>query len=167
MAEERDEFLSKTTRKVRKRRKDGWTRRDIETFLQHLRITGNVCASAQAAGKSAKAAYNLRDIDAAFAAQMEAAHDERDARLESKIALFAETSGRLPPLREDGEPAEAPLEDFDPHLALAYLSYRRAKREGHGRKGRPQPRVATHEEVVQAVATLVGMVKRRPARRAG
>ena len=167
MAGEREEYLSRTTGRVRKRRSDGWTKRDIATFLQHLRVTGNITASGAAAGKSGDAAYNLRAIDAEFAAQMDAALDEFDRRLESKVALYAETGGKLPPLREDGAPAEAPLEDFDPHLAMAYLAYRRAKREGHGRKGRPQPRVASTEEVVQAVATLVGMVKRRPEKRAG
>lgn len=166
MGEEREEYLSRTCGQMRKRRSDGWTRRDIDTFLSHLRVTGNITASAAAAGKSGKAAYNLREIDAGFAAGWDAALDEMDARLESKVALFAETGGKLPPLREDGEPAEAPLEDFNPQLALAYLAYRRAKREGHGRKGRPQPRIAGKEEVIEAVTALIAMVKRRRATQA-
>jgi len=167
MAEERDEYLSRKTGKVRKRRKDGWTKRDIGTFLGHLRVTGDVSASAAAAGKSGRAAYNLRAVDAEFAAQMDAAQAEFEGRLESRVALFAETGGKLPPLREDGEPAEAPLENLDPHLAMAFLNFRRAKREGHGRPGGPRPRTASHEEVVQAVARLIGMLKRRWARKAG
>lgn len=161
MAEEREEFLSRITGKIRKRRKDGWTKRDIDTFLSHLRVTGNVSASAEAAGKSSKAAYNLRAIDPEFAAAWDAAEGETEARLERKIALCVETGGVLPPLRDDGEPAEAPLENFDPHLAIAYLNYRRAKRESRGRGGGPRPKIAGKEEVVQAVAKLILMVKRR------
>ena len=125
MDEERDEFRSRTTGRVRKRRKDGWAKRDIEIFLRHLRVTGNVDAAATAAGKSGRAAYNLRAIDAEFAAQMDAARDESDVRLESKVGLFVDTGGKLPPLGEDGEPVEAPLADFNPQLALAYLAHRR------------------------------------------
>ena len=113
MAEERDEYLSRKTGKMRRRRKDGWTKRNIETFLGHLRVTGDVSASAAAIGKSARAAYNLRAVDTAFDVQMDAAQGEFEARLESRVALYAQTGGKLPELREDGEPAEAPLENFD------------------------------------------------------
>ena len=167
MSEDRDEYLSRTTGQVRKRRSDGWTKRDIATFLSHVRVTGNVFAAAAAAGKSSRAAYNLRAIDAEFAAQWDSARDEFEMRVESKVALYAETGGKLPPLPENGEPAEAPLENFDPHLALAYLSYKRAKSEGRGRRGGPKPRTAGKEEVVQAVAKLILMVKRRWAPQAG
>jgi hypothetical protein len=166
MSDERDEYLSKRTGRVRKRRKDGWTKRDIATFLAHYRMTGNVTASAAAAGKSARAAANLRAVDAAFAAQMDAAEDAYDRRLESKVALFAETGGRLPPPREDGEPAEAPLEDFDPHLALAFLNYKRAKREARGRRGGPRPKSVSLDELVETFVKYMGMLKRRRARRA-
>jgi hypothetical protein len=166
MAEERDEYLSRTTGKVRKRRKDGWTRRDIETFVGHLRITGDVSVSAAAAGKSGRAAYNLRAIDAAFAAQMDAAQDEFEARLESRVALYAQTGGKLPELREDGEPAEAPLENFDPRLALDFLNYKRAKKETRGRPGGPRPRSVSKDELVEVFVTLMGMLKRRRAARA-
>jgi hypothetical protein len=167
MGEERDEYLSRTTGQVRKRRSDGWMQRDIDTFLSHLRLTGNITTSAAAVGKSGHAAHNLREIDAEFDALVNEALDETEARLENKIALFAETRGKLPPPAEDGAPAEAPLEDFDPQLALAYLSYRRAKRDGRGRKGGPRPRTAGKEEVVQAVAKLILMVKRRWAQQNG
>src|SRR5690349_8596215 len=110
MDEERDEYLSRTTGKMRKRRKDGWTKGDMATFVSHLRVTGDISASAAAIGKSGRAAYNLRAVDAAFAARMDAAQDEFESGLESRIALYAATGGKLPALREDGEPAEAPLE---------------------------------------------------------
>jgi len=165
MSEERNEYLSRTTGRMRKRRKDGWTKRDIEIFLSHLRVTGNVSASAEAAGKSGKAAYNLRAVDAGFAAQMDAAEAEFEARLESRIALYAETGGKLPPLREDGEPAEAPLENFDPQLAIAYLNYKRSKRETRGRRGGPRPKTVGKDELAETFVQLMGMMKRRRAAR--
>lgn len=163
MADEREDYLSRKTGRVRKRRSDGWTKRDITTFVDHYRITGNVSASAAAAGKSARAAGNLRAVDVAFAAQMEAAEEEYERRLEGKVALFADTGGTLPPQREDGEPAEAPLENFDPHLALAFLNFRRAKKGARGRRGGPRPRTVSKEELVELFVKLMAMMKRRRA----
>lgn len=167
MAEERDEYLSRTTGQVRKRRKDGWTQRDIRTFLGHLRMTGNITSSAAAIGKSGDAAQNLRAIDPEFDALVTAAREEFKARVESKIALFAETGGKLPPLGADGMPAEPPLSDFNPQLAMDWLKFLDAKEGTRGRRGGPRPKCAGKEEVVQAVATLIRMVKQRPPRLAG
>lgn len=164
MAEERNEYLSRTTGKVRLRRKDGWTKRDIDTFLSHYRMTGNISASAAAVGKSGSAAANLRAIDVGFAAQMDAAQAEFVARMEGKIALFAETGGKLPPLREDGEPAEAALENFDPRLAMDYLKYLQAKGESRGRRGGPRPKSVSQEELVEALAGLFDMLEARVER---
>ena len=163
MADEREEYLSRKTGRVRKRRSDGWTERDIATFVDHYRITGNVAASAAAAGKGVRAAGNLRAVDVAFAAQMDVAEAEYERRLEGKVALYAETGGKLPPLREDGEPAEAPLENFDPHLALAFLNFRRAKKGARGQRGGPRPRTVSKEELVELFVKLMGTVKRRRA----
>ncbi len=167
MAEERDEYLSRTTGKVRKRRKDGWTRRDRDIFLGHLRMTGNITSSAAAIGKSDDAAQNLRAIDPEFDAQVTAARDEHRARVESKIGWFAESGGKLPPLGADGMPVEPPLADFNPHLAMEWLKFLDAKGQQRGRRGGPRPKCAGKEEVVQAVAKLVLMVKQRPPRLAG
>ena len=165
MAKKRDEFLSRTTGKVRKRRSDGWTKRDIATFLSHLRVTGNITSSAEAAGKSGDAAQNLRAIDPEFDAQVIAAREEHEARVESKIALFAETGGRPLPLGEDGMPMEPPLADLDPHLAMAWLNFLRSKRESRGRRGGPRPKCVSKEALVQALARLFDMVERRQAKR--
>ena len=162
-AEERDEYLSVKTGTVRRRRKDGWTKRDIETFLSHLRVIGDISAAAAAIGKSGRAAYNLRAVDAGFAAQMDAAQDEFESNLESRIALYAQTGGKLPPLREDGEPAEARLEDFDPRLAMDFLKFKQAKKETRGRRGGPRPKSVGKDELVETFVTLMGMLKRRRA----
>lgn len=163
-AEERDEYLSVKTGTVRRRRKDGWTKRDIETFLSHLRVIGDISAAAAAIGKSGRAAYNLRAVDAGFAAQMEAAQDEFESNLESRIALYAQTGGKLPPLREDGEPAEARLEDFDPRLAMDFLKFKQAKKETRGRRGGPRAKSVSHEELVQVLVGLFDMLEARVAR---
>ena len=104
-------------------------------------------------------------MDAGFAAQMDAAEDAYEGRLEAKVGLFAETGGTLPPPRDDGEPAEAPLADFDPHLALAFLNYKRAKRAARGRRGGPRPKSVSLDELVERFVKLMGMLKRRRARR--
>jgi len=167
MAEERDEYLSRTTGQVRKRRKDGWTRRDINVFLGHLRMTGNITSSAAAIGRSEDAAQNLRAIDPEFDAQVTAAREEHKARVESKIALFAETGGKLPPLDTEGMPVEPPLSDFNPQLAMEWLKFLESKEATRGRRGGPRPKCAGKEEVVQAVAKLILMVKQRPPLLAG
>lgn len=163
MDEERDEYLSRKTGKMRRRRKDGWTKRHIATFIGHLRVTGNLTTSAEAAGKSASAAHNLRAVDAAFAAQMDAAQDEFEASLESRIALYAQTGGKLPPLRTDGAPAEAPLADFDPRLAMDFLKYKQAKKEARGRRGGPRPKSVSKDELIEVLTGLFDMLEARAA----
>jgi hypothetical protein len=167
MAEEREEYLSRTTGKIRKRRKDGWARRNIETFLAHLRVTGNLTTSAAAAGKRVRGVFALRDIDAAFAADVDRALQESLVRIRSKAIVYAETQGKIPPPREDGEPAEAPMETFEPNFALKLLAHERDRREGFRPKGGPRPKCISKEALVQTLAKLFDMVERRQARRAG
>jgi hypothetical protein len=167
MAEERDEYLSRTTGRVRKRRRDGWTRREIETFLAHLRVTANITASAAAAGKHVRGVYALRDTDPAFAADMDRAFEEGVMRLRSKSIVYAETQGRIPPPRDDGEPAEAPMEDFDPNFALKVLAHHSDRAQGRRPRGGPKPKSASLEELLEAGVKLLGMMKRRRAVRPG
>lgn len=164
----REEFLSlgPVETKVRKRRKDGWTKRDIRTFLTHYRATANIATSAAAAGKHVRTFYALRDRDPVFAADVERARGESLLRLRSKAIVYAETGGRVPPPREDGEPAEAPMDMFDPVFALKVLEHERERREGRKPRGGPRPRSASKEEFVQAAMKLLGIVERRQARRA-
>ena len=166
MTEERDEYLSRTTGKVRKRRKDGWTRHQIATFLAHLCVTANITTSAAAAGKYVRGVYSLRDTDPAFAADMDRAIEEGVMRLKSKSIVYAETRGRIPPPRDDGEPAEAPMEDFDPNFALKVLAHHSDRTQGRRPRGGPKPKSASREELLQAGVKLLGMMKRRRASRA-
>jgi hypothetical protein len=163
--DDREEFVSRgpVRRQVRKRRKDGWTKRDIDVFLQHYRLTANVTASAKAAGKSAGGAWRLRETDAEFADGMDAALGQADVRLRSKLAVFAETKGKVR-APEGDEPEEAPLEDFDPDLALKFLAHSQNRLAGVRQKGGARPRAASGAELIEALKTLVGMVKKRRAK---
>jgi hypothetical protein len=166
---EREEFVSRgpVQRKVRKRRKDGWTKRDIETFLAHYRVTSNIASSAAAAGKSASGVFRLRDTDPAFAEGMDKALAEADVRLKSKTVQFIETQGKLPAPGPDGEPVEAPLETFEPNLALKLLAHNRDRLQGRPTRGGPRPKSATPEELVQVMMRLLDMLGRRQAKRDG
>jgi hypothetical protein len=163
--EEREEFVSggKNGRQVRKRRKDGWTRAKRIIFLDHLRATSNARDSARAAGMTEGSAHKLREREPEFAALWNDALREADVRLTGKLIVFAETGGKPVPEREDGEPAEAPMEDFDPDLALKILTLNRQSQVGK-RRGGPRPKSASPEELVEAGVKLLGMMKRRRAR---
>jgi len=165
----REEFVSRgpVHRKVRKRRKDGWTQRDIDTFLAHYRVTSNIASSAAAAGKPYRSVFRLRETDPAFAEAMNRALRESDVRLYSKTVQFAETQGKLPSPDPDGEPVEAPLENFDPHLALKLLAHNRDRLQGRPTKGGARPKSATTEELVQVVMRLLDMLGRRRAKSEG
>jgi hypothetical protein len=155
----------KTGVQIRRRRKDSWTKRKRKIFLDHLRATSNVRASARAAGMTEGSAHKLRARDPEFAAQWDAALREADVRLTGKLIVLVETGGKPVPEREDGEPAEAPLEDFNADLALKVLALNRQSQNGK-RRGGPRPKSASPEELLEAGVKLLGMMKRRRARRA-
>lgn len=165
--EEREEFVSggKNGRQVRKRRRDGWTRRKRTTFLDHLRVTSNVRTSARAGGMSEGSAHKLRERDPEFAAQWDHALREADARLTGKLIVFAETGGKPLTEREDGEPAEAPMENFNPDLALKVLTLNRQSQAGK-RRGGPAPKSASRDALIAALMKLYDMVERRLAKHA-
>lgn len=124
--------------RLRRRRKDGWTRTTERVFLRHLRATGNVAASARAAGRSPSSAYDLRDRDPVFAANWDKALRESRQRLHSKLIVYVETGGVDPGVDEDGEPIDPGLENFDADLALRLLKFHADSEKG-GRRGRPGP----------------------------
>jgi hypothetical protein len=167
-SDEPDELVSrgKTGLQVRKRRRDGWSARKRETFLNHLRVTSNAAASARAAGMTEGSAHKLRARDPEFADQWEAALRQADVRLTGKLIVLAETGGKPLPEREDGEPAEAPIEDFNADLALKVLALNRQSQTGK-RRGGPRPKSASPEELLEAGVKLLGLMKRRRSVRRG
>lgn len=149
--------------RLRRRRKDGWTRTDERLFLRHLRVTGNVSASARAIGRKPSSAYELRDRDPVFAEGWKKMLGESRLRLHSKLIVYAETGGADPALDEDGEPVEAGFESFDPNLTIQILKLH-ADSETGGRRGRPGPPPVSEEELTAALLCRFDQLDRRRAR---
>lgn len=149
--------------RLRRRRKDGWTRTDERTFLRHLRATGNVSASARAAGKKPSSAYDLRDRDPVFAAKWEEALRESRLRLHSKLIVYAETGGVEPGVDEDGEPIDPGMANFQPDIAFRLLKFH-ADSETGGRRGRPGPPPVSEEELTAALLCQLEALDRRLAK---
>jgi len=150
-------------RRVRKRRKDGWSKRDERVFLRHFRATCNATASARAAGKGPDGAFELRRRDAAFAASWDQALAEGRLRLHAKLIMFAETNGKPVAIGEDGEPGEPDPADFDADLALKLLRYHQDLTAGRGRRRARGPQVSD-EELTAALLCQLDALKRRRAR---
>ncbi len=149
--------------RLRRRRKDGWTRTDERRFLSHFRATGNVSASARAIGRKPSSAYDLRDRDPVFAAQWDKALRESRLRLHSKLIVHAETGGAEPTYDEDGEPIDPGPGLFDPDLALRLLKFHAASETG-GRRGRPGPPPVSEEELAAALLWQLDALDRRLAK---
>jgi hypothetical protein len=147
-------------KRLRKRRKDGWSRGDEGIFLKHLRATSNVRASARAAGKSPSSAYDLRDRDPTFAAQWTQAIAHAEMRLHGKLIVFAETGGKEVAPGEDGEPGEADLKDLDTDLAMKLIKYHQDS-AATARRGRPRPQQASDEELTAVLLRLLDALGRR------
>ena len=149
--------------RLRRRRKDGWTRTNERVFLRHLRLTSNVNASARAAGKSTSTAYDLRDRDPIFATNWDKALREGRLRLHSKLIVYAETGGNEPEYDGDGEPIDPGMANFQPDVAFRLLKFH-AQSETGGRRGRPGPPPVSDEELNAALLRGFDMLDRRRAR---
>lgn len=103
-----------------------WSERDDAVFLGTLRATGNVAASARAAGFTAKSAYNRRERRPAFARAWDEALDEAELRLETRV--LEEALKGTPAMEPGAFEAEEP-ERFDPWLALSCLKWLQRRRQ--------------------------------------
>ena len=79
--------------------------------------------------------------------------------------LYAKTRGRVVPV-EPGEIAPVDLTNFDPELALRILSRNRPSQNGNVHRVGPKPRRASKAELIEAAVKLLGVLKRRRAKRA-
>ena len=109
-----------------------WAGRHDALFLAHLRVTGNVTASAMAAGFSTKTAWNQRGKRADFGRAWDRAVDEAEVRLELRLIEAAAGTMGLP---EPDEAAEA--KPLDLWLAM-WLLRRGERRRGSGSAGAPR-----------------------------
>lgn len=106
-----------------------WEPRHDEIFLVHLRATGNVTASARAAGFTAKVAHDRRNRLPAFDAACERALAEAEMRLGD--VLLKEAAKWRGATYDDAFAAEPP-EELDVDRALAMLTYWNRKGKGRG-----------------------------------
>jgi len=165
--DEREEFLSrgKGGRQRRRVRKDGWSARKIQIFLDHYAVSGNAGEACRAAGMYEGAAYRLRRRDPDFAGQYDEALAVSKLRLEEMAIQYAKTGGRIVPV-EPGEIAPVDLANFDPELALKILNRNRPSQNGNGRGAGAKPRRASKAELIETAVKLLGVLKRRRAKRA-
>lgn len=165
MEEEREAFVSrgKAGRQVRRVRKDGWTARKLQTFLDHYAVSGNAAEACRAAGMYEGAAYQLRRRDPEFARQYDEAHAVAKLQLEEMAIQFAKTKGRMTPV-EPGEIPPPDLANFDPELALRILSRNRPSQNGNAHGVGARPRRASKAELTEAILKLLAVLKRRRAK---
>ena len=130
--------------------KHWWTERHDKMFLDRLRATGNVAASARAAGFTPKTAYNRRDRLAGFAQTMEEARD--DADMELLFQLAAQAQGKK------GDDFAGPGAGFDADQAMRTLTFRANCKRGRHAPRRPPP---TIEAVAGRIDRLARAIRRQ------
>jgi hypothetical protein len=109
-----------------------WEARHDEIFLIHLRATGNVTASARAAGFTAKVAHDRRKRLPAFDAACERALNEAELRLGD---VLLEEALKWTSATYEAAFAAEPAEPPDVDRALAILTYWNRKGKGRGPRG--------------------------------
>lgn len=117
-----------------------WSARHDAVFFGHLRMTGNVSASARAAGFTPKSAWNRRERLPSFAAAMDAALAESEVHLQGRLTAEALNGTRgMDPGAQVPAMAAALEERLDVDLALRLLTWRerRARERARFRAGQP------------------------------
>jgi hypothetical protein len=106
--------------RTRRLRHDGWTPARQRTFLERFAECGVIAEACQAAGMSARAAYNLRDRDALFAAGWDAACLKARPRLADEVFARSMT-GVVERIYKDGV-IVAERHRHDNRLSMAVLA---------------------------------------------
>lgn len=146
---------------LRQVRRDGWAQKDRARFLAELAETCNVSEAARTVGKSRQAAYGLKQRDAEFARDWDAAIEQGYGEIEAMLIRLALHGCEI----EDGEGAvktrkvkRAP----NPSLGLqllklhaAQVAARRAARGDAAGPGSP--------EAIASVERVLAEIRRRRA----
>jgi hypothetical protein len=113
-----------------------WSARHDAIFLGHLRMTGNIAASARAAGFTPKSAWNRRERMPSFAAAMDEALAESEGNVQSRLTAEA-INGTAGMDYEAQVPAMvgALEERLDVELALRLLTWRERRARERARRG--------------------------------
>lgn len=144
-----------------------WSKRKEELFFEVLRESGNVAASARAAGVSRAAVWKRRREWPAFARRMEETLEEAEIGLEFRVACLGTNWSQDAPVADFGEPgdadpaAAAAAEAFDPDLALRFLKWRADKKRG---KAGSTPTLPSAEEARERILRGVAALRRHKAR---
>ena len=164
-AMESEKFVSggKRGRQIRPVRKDGWTARKREIFLDHYAAAGNAAEACRAAGMAEGAAYRLRRRDPEFAQQYDESHAISKIRLEEMVIEYAKTQGRMKAV-EPGELPPVDMATFNPELALRVLHHPRPSANGNASRVGARARRASKEELTAALLKLLDALDRRIAR---
>ncbi|MBO9525239.1 MAG: hypothetical protein J7517_03785 [Sphingobium yanoikuyae] len=90
---------------LRQVRRDGWAQTDRALFLAELAETCNVSEAARTVGKSRQAAYGLKQRDADFARDWDAAIEQGYGEIEAMLIRLALHGCESEEIIEDGEGA--------------------------------------------------------------
>ena len=88
---------------LRQVRRDGWAQKDRARFLAELAETCNVSEAARTVGKSRQAAYGLKQRDAEFARDWDAAIEQGYGEIEAMLIRLALHGCESEEIIEDGE----------------------------------------------------------------
>jgi hypothetical protein len=156
----------------KRERRDGWTAKKREVFLDVLAATCNVSRAAGAVGMSTTGLYQLRLRDGGFAALWAEALELGYQRLEDELLARALGTGGSDPAVElrnpEGERADPVPElvgPFDPDLAMRILKLRASI--GPGRPGRARAKPSQAEvdaELMRRLDALAESLKRKEER---
>lgn len=160
-----EKFVSsgKAGRQIRRVRKDGWSARKREIFLDHFASCGNAGEACRAAGMAEGSAYRLRRRDPDFAAQYDEALGFSQSRLIELAIEYAKTGGRMTSV-EPGEIPPVDMARFDPELALKILRLPRPGANGNPSRVGARPQYASRAELTGAILKGLDALDRRLAK---
>lgn len=158
------------------RRPGHWSKTIEDRFIAVLAATGNFAAAARAVKVSTQSILARRRRWPAFARRIEEALEDAELMLEFRLATSGNDVGHGPAAEEEegdaggDEKIRAAVAEaqrrFDPHIALQYLKWREEKRRGGGRRGSPQLRRRSIEEVTEDIVRKAEAIRRHRERRA-
>ncbi len=123
-----------------------WNEAAEELFFDHLAATCNVTASAKACGFSARAIYNRRINDPAFARKWQAALEQGHARIQ--MLLVQRATEMLEGFAPD---PDTPIPEMTVKDALAVLGHHRNTVEGGPRSRRQWARPKSLDEMGDSI----------------
>jgi molybdenum-dependent DNA-binding transcriptional regulator ModE len=146
-----------------------WSRRAEDRFFAVLRESGNIAASARAAGVSREAVWKRRRTWPAFARRFGEAMEEAEIALEFRVLCLgsnwteaAEEGGAAAEEACDAAAREAAAR-FDPELALRFLKWRTDRK---GSRPASAAALPSAEEVRERILRKVAAIRRYEEREA-